>query len=185
MNEGSGLYRERDAAREEIVMADFLSTRAMAVIGASNTKGKFGHLAFRELMARDFRVFPVNPHEKEICGERCYHSINELNDPIERILILLPPVLTEQVVMELNPSIISHVWMQNGAESLGAMEICRKKGIRVIHGQCILMHAEPVRSYHLLHRLWHEARPCKETNMSRISKLMKIKCLQEHRGDKI
>jgi predicted CoA-binding protein len=161
MSRGSGSYRERDAAGEEVLIADFLSARAMAVIGASNTKGKFGYLACRELMARGFRIFPVNPHEKEICGEKCCHSINELTDTIDRILMVLPPVLTEQVVMELDPSIISHVWMQNGAESLGAMDICRKKGIRVIQGQCILMHAEPVRSYHLLHRLWHEACPCR------------------------
>jgi hypothetical protein len=30
----------------------------------------------------------------------------------------------------------------------------RKKDWSTIYGQCILMHAEPVRSYHLLHRWW-------------------------------
>jgi len=135
-------------------MREYLSPRAMAVVGASNARSKFGNLVCRELKARGFRVYPVNPHEKEICSERCHRTINELGDRIDRILIVLPPILTEQIIMELNPAIISYVWMQNGAESPEALRICHAKGIRTIYGQCILMHAEPVRSYHLLHRWW-------------------------------
>jgi predicted CoA-binding protein len=136
------------------LVREYLSPRAMAVVGASNEREKFGNLAFRELKIRGFRVYPVNPHENEICGERCYHTINELDDRIDRILIVLPPILTEQIIMELNPAIISYVWMQNGAESAEAIRICNAKGIGTIHGQCILMHAQPVKSYHLLHRWW-------------------------------
>ncbi|MGA2782823.1 MAG: CoA-binding protein [Smithella sp.] len=140
--------------KHSVLMREYLSPRAMAVVGASNARSKFGNLVCRELKARGFRVYPVNPHEKEICSERCHRTINELGDRIDRILIVLPPILTEQIIMELNPAIISYVWMQNGAESPEALRICHAKGIRTIYGQCILMHAEPVRSYHLLHRWW-------------------------------
>jgi hypothetical protein len=126
----------------------------MAVIGASNERDKFGNLACRELKIRGFRVYPVNPHENEIDGERCYHTINELGTLIDRMLIVLPPDMTRKLVRDLNPEIVSYVWMQNGAASAEAIQICNAKGIRAIHGQCILMHAQPVRSYHLLHRWW-------------------------------
>jgi len=132
----------------------------MAVVGASNAREKFGNLACRELKTRGFRVYPVNPHENEICGERCYHTVNELDDRIDRILIVLPPILTEQIIMELNPAVISYVWMQNGAESSNAIRVCHEKGIKAIDGQCILMHAQPVRSYHLLHRRWTMLAKC-------------------------
>ena len=139
---------------QSVLIREYLSPRAMAVVGASNGRDKFGNLACRELKSRGLRVFPVNPHEKEICSERCYSMINELGDSTDRILIVLPPILTEQIIMELNPAIISYVWMQNGAESSSAIRICHEKGIKTIYGQCILMHAQPVRSYHLLHRWW-------------------------------
>lgn len=126
----------------------------MAIVGATNARDKFGNLACRELKARGFRIFPVNPHEQEICGERCYRTINKLGDGIDRVLIVLPPALTEQLVVELNPKIISYVWMQNGTESREAIRLCHTKGIKTIYSQCVLMHAEPVRSYHLLHRWW-------------------------------
>jgi uncharacterized protein len=145
---------------QSVLMKEYLSPRAMAVVGASNARDKFGNFACRELKARGFHIFPVNPHEKEICSERCYCTIDELSGKIDRILIVLPPILTEQIVMELNPAIISHVWMQNGAESDEAIRICHAKGIKTIYGQCILMHAEPVRSYHLLHRWWRRFAPC-------------------------
>jgi uncharacterized protein len=141
---------------QSVLMREYLFPRAMAVVGASNERDKFGNLACRELKTRGFHVFPVNPHEKEICSERCYRTINELDDRIDRILIVLPPILTEKIIMELNPAIISYVWMQNGAESFNAIRICNAKGIGTIHGQCILMHAHPVRSYHRLHRGWRE-----------------------------
>jgi len=145
---------------QSVLMREYLFPRMMAIVGASNERDKFGNLACRELKARGLRVFPVNPHESEICGERCYRTINELDDRIDRILIVLPPVLTEQVIMELNPAVISYVWMQNGAESSNAIRVCHEKGIKTIYGQCILMHAEPVRSYHLLHRWWTMLATC-------------------------
>jgi|GEM_PF-269964 predicted CoA-binding protein len=145
---------------QSVLMKEYLSQRAMAVIGASNAREKFGNLACRELKARGFRIFPVNPHETEICSERCYRTINELGDRIDRILIVLPPILTKEIILELNPAIISHVWIQNGADSSEAIRICHAKGIKTIYGQCILMHAEPVRSYHLLHRWWTMLATC-------------------------
>lgn len=139
---------------QSVLMKEYLSPRAMAVVGASNARDKFGNLACRELKTRGFRVYPVNPHESEICGERCYHTINEIGDLTDRLLIVLPPDVTRQLVGNLNPEFVSYVWMQNGAESAEAIRICNAKGIRAIYGQRILMHAQPVRSYHLLHRWW-------------------------------
>jgi predicted CoA-binding protein len=148
------------SCEQSVLMKEYLSPREMAIVGASNARDKFGNLVCRELKSRGFRVFPVNPHEKEICSERCYSTINELGDRTDRILIVLPPILTKQIIMELNPAIISYVWMQNGAESSNAIRICHQKGIKTIYGQCILMHAEPVRSYHLLHRWWTMLATC-------------------------
>ena len=68
------------------------------------------------------------------------------------MLIVLPPDMPRKLVRDLNPEIVSYLWMQNGAESSEAIKVCHAKGIGTIHGQCILMHAQPVRSYHLLHR---------------------------------
>lgn len=140
--------------QQSVLMKEYLSPRAMTVVGASNARNKFGNLACRELKARGFRIFPVNPDAGEICGERCYHTVDELGAGIDRMLIILPPDMTHHVISTLDSGRVSYVWMQNGAESSEAIQECQAKGIKTIYGQCILMHAQPVRSYHRLHRWW-------------------------------
>jgi predicted CoA-binding protein len=45
--------------------------------------------------------------------------------------------------------------MQQGSESEKAINYCNENGIDVIHGECILMFAEPVESIHKFHKwLW-------------------------------
>ncbi len=132
----------------------FLEPRIIGVIGASDSKSKFGCFAYRELKNRGYRLYPVNSSRKYIDGDECFQSTHLFPGNVKNILIILPPLNTENLVREIDPSVIEMVWMQNGAESDEAVRTCRDKGIEVIYGQCILMHAKPVRSYHLLHRWW-------------------------------
>ena len=45
--------------------------------------------------------------------------------------------------------------MQQGAESSTAIDLCKQNNINVIHGECILMFAEPLGFMHSIHRwIW-------------------------------
>jgi len=67
----------------------------------------------------------------------------------------VPPAETEQVVQEAAAAGIRRVWMQQGAESEAAIRFCEEHGMSVVHGECILMFAQPVDSVHRLHRwIW-------------------------------
>ncbi|PKL38211.1 MAG: CoA-binding protein [Spirochaetae bacterium HGW-Spirochaetae-1] len=132
----------------------FIAPRVIGVVGATESAGKFGCLAYRELKRRGYKLYPVNTSRKTIDGDNCFRSVFDLPPEVKNILIILPPVSTEKLVREITKSAIGMVWMQNGAASEEAVAICMSKGIDVIYGRCILMHARPVRSYHLLHRWW-------------------------------
>jgi hypothetical protein len=47
--------------------------------------------------------------------------------------------------------VIDHVWLQQGAESEEAIRVAAASGIALVHGECVLMHAQP-RGIHFLHR---------------------------------
>jgi len=132
----------------------FIKPRSIAVLGASDNYNKFGYTAYRELKERGYSLYPISSFRKTIDGDFCFNSINELPQGVENLLIILPPELAKKIVMEIDPIIIKSVWLQNGAESAQAVRMCLEKGIDVIFRKCILMYATPVRSYHLLHRLW-------------------------------
>lgn len=131
---------------------DFLAQTNLAVVGVSRQGKKFGNVAYRELRARGYRLFPLHPSASELEGDRAYPSFEALPEPVGGVLIVLPPAETERVVRMAVRAGIGRVWMQQGAESPDAIRFCAENGIEAVHGCCILMFAEPVRSVHRIHR---------------------------------
>jgi predicted CoA-binding protein len=134
---------------------DFVAQKTLAVVGVSRQGKKFGNVAYRELKAKGYRVFPVHPAAESIDGDRCYPDLRSIPERLDGVLVVLPPARTEQVVEEAIQAGVPRLWMQQGAESAAAVRRCREAGVQVVHGQCILMFAEPVGSIHVVHHwLW-------------------------------
>lgn len=134
---------------------DFLSQRTMAVVGVSKKKNKFGSIACRELKAKGYTVFPVNPNIDDFEGDKCYHSLKELPEGAGGAVIVVPPAETGKVVREAAAAGIRRLWIQQGAESKDAINFCQENNIDVIHGHCILMFAAPTAFPHRAHRfIW-------------------------------
>jgi predicted CoA-binding protein len=137
------------------VVNDFLSQRSLAVVGVSRGGKKFGNTAYKELKAKGYRLFPVHPNAESIEGDRCYPNLGALPEPVGGVLIVVPPAQTEQVVREVAAAGIHRIWMQQGAESEAAIRFCEENGVSAVHGECVLMFAEPAAFYHRMHRwLW-------------------------------
>jgi len=137
---------------EQRDVKDFLAQRTLAVVGVSRSGKKFGNMAFRDLKAKGYRVFPVHPSADQIDGERCYRSLKDLPEPAGGVVIVVPPTQTERVVQDAAEAGIRRVWMQAGAESPAAIAYCQQHGLSVIAGECIMMFAEPAGFPHNVHR---------------------------------
>ncbi len=133
---------------------EFLSQRTLAVVGVSRSGRKFGNGASRELRKKGYRVIPVHPEAETIDGQPCYGSLNELPEQAGGLLVVVPPSETEKVVKEASAAGIRHIWMQQGAESEAAIEYCEQEGMSVVHGECILMFAQPGGVHRFHHWLW-------------------------------
>ncbi|MBZ5544903.1 MAG: CoA-binding protein [Acidobacteriia bacterium] len=134
------------------VVTDFVSQKKLAVVGVSRQGKKFGNMAFRELKAKGYKLLPVHPQAETIEGERCYPSLAALPEPVDGVLVVVPPAETEKVVREAAAAGIKRVWMQQGAESPAAIKFCEDNGLSAVHGECILMFAEPAAWFHRAHR---------------------------------
>ena len=131
---------------------EFISQKKLALVGASRQGRKFGNMAFKELKAKGYQVALVHPHADTIEGERCWPTLAALPEPVEGVLITVPPAQTAQVVRDAAAAGIKRVWMQQGAESPEAIRFCQENGINAVHGECILMFAEPAAWFHRAHR---------------------------------
>lgn len=131
-----------------------MAQSALAIAGASRDEKKFGTAALKSLKAKGYRIYPLHPSAASIAGEQCYRSFRELPEPVGGAVFVLHPDETEKMVKEAAAAGITRVWMQNGAESAPAIDYCAAHGITVIHGECILMFAEPAERFHRVHRFF-------------------------------
>ena len=144
-------YEEKTMASEGSIRA-FLAHPALAVVGMSRTGRKFGNCACRELTKKGYRIHPIHPSARAIDGVRCYERFTDLPEPLEAVLVVVPPRQAVAVMRDAAAAGIHHVWLQQGAESPEALAAGRALGLDVVAGECILMFARPAGIHHL-HRL--------------------------------
>ncbi len=133
---------------------DFISGKRIAIVGASRTndKYKFGNMAGTELKRRGYQVFFVHPEAQSINDETPYPSLSALQGKVDGILLSVPaakgmPVLQEAAVLGFR-----NVWVQAGGESPELIKLGEELRLNMITGKCILMYAQPVKGFHVIHR---------------------------------
>lgn len=134
----------------------FLSQRTIAVVGVSRSRG-FANSAADTLRRAGYRVFPVNELADEIAGVQCYRSLSAIPEHVGAVLVVVPPARSREVVEECARLGIRNVWLQQGAESADAIRAAESAGLDLVHGECVIMYAQP-RGLHRLHRWLHERR---------------------------
>jgi acetyl coenzyme A synthetase (ADP forming)-like protein len=81
---------EQSVARQ----LDYLfSPGSVAVIGASNSPGKWGFNIFNRTVrtTSDIKVYPINPNAEDVLGVKAYRSVTEVPDAIDLAVIVIPP----------------------------------------------------------------------------------------------
>lgn len=66
-------------------LAPLLRPRSIALIGASQTPGSFGHALLRQVLGSGYsgEVYPVNPTRDDIDGVRSYPTLGDLPGPVD------------------------------------------------------------------------------------------------------
>ena len=80
----------------------FFKPKTIAVVGASRNSTKIGHAALKNILISDYEceVFPVNPKEKEILGEKCYKKVTQVPVGLDLVLICVPAKFVPQILRE-------------------------------------------------------------------------------------
>jgi hypothetical protein len=137
--------------------------KTLAIVGVSGGGKGFGNAAYSELEACGYRVLPIHQAASTIQGDPCWRSLAELPERVERLVVVVNPAHAEAIVREAAAAGVRQIWLQQGAESVAALQACEQLGVEVVHGQCILMFTDPVGSIHRFHRwLWKVLRKIPE-----------------------
>ncbi|ADE37150.1 acetate--CoA ligase alpha subunit [Methanohalophilus mahii] len=130
------------------MLSSLFNPKSVAVIGASNKKGKVGNAVLSNLI-KDFggNIYPVNPRNEEIEGLECYASINDVSDDVDLAVVVIPAKIVPSTLEECGRAgvkyvvVISAGFKEAGVEGAklerSALEICRKHDMRMVGPNCL------------------------------------------------
>ena len=138
----------------------FLALKRLAVVGVSRDPKHFSYVVWQELRQRRYEAIPVNPNATAIDGQRCYARVQDIEPPVQGVLVMTPSSATAQVVRDCVEAGIGHVWMHKGAGGgpgavdPAAVALCEEHGIELVAGHCPYMFLPGTPFFHGIHRFF-------------------------------
>jgi predicted CoA-binding protein len=116
------------------------TTKSIAMVGVSPKDNRPSYFAFKYLLERGYRMFPVNPGQagKELLGRPFYGKLADIPEPVDMVDIFrasqyAPGVVDEALALTPKPSVI---WMQLGVRDDAAAAKAEAAGLKVIMNRC-------------------------------------------------
>ena len=130
-------------------MEKFFTPKSIALVGASNNSEKISFAVLKSLQNKNFKgkVFPINPKEKKISGQKCYPSLDNIKDKVDLAIICVDLSRCPSIIQSCAKKGIQNVVIvSGGGKELGGdravleskvKELSLKYKIRVIGPNCI------------------------------------------------
>ena len=116
------------------------SVKTIAIVGASQKDVRPSYFVARYLLAKGYRVFPVNPGVagQVVLGQTVYGNLKDIPEPLDMVDIFrtsdaAPAIVEEALALSPRPKII---WMQLGVRNDEAAATAEAAGLSVVMNRC-------------------------------------------------
>jgi predicted CoA-binding protein len=116
------------------------AVKTIAMVGISPNQNRPSYFVFKYLLARGYRMIPVNPGQagKEILGQKVYAKLADIPEPVDMIDIFrasehVMPIVQEAIALKPKPQVI---WMQLTIRNDEAAALAEQAGIKVVMNRC-------------------------------------------------
>jgi predicted CoA-binding protein len=124
-------------SEQEAISKVLASAKTIAVIGLSAKPHRASFGVTETLQSSGYRIFPVNPNEDEVLGEKCYARLEDIPEKIDIVDIFRRPEFVPEIVDAAIRIGARAIWMQEGVEDEKSAERARAAGLFVIMDNCI------------------------------------------------
>jgi hypothetical protein len=128
---------EKDSHSDDDIRKIF-SLKNVAVVGMSKNEGKAAHYVPKYLSQQGYNIMPINPTADQILERKSYHSIDEVDQPIDIVDVFRPSDQVLPVVQQAIKKKPKVIWLQEGIHNAEAEELAQKAGIQVVFNRCML-----------------------------------------------
>jgi signal transduction histidine kinase/predicted CoA-binding protein len=113
------------------------TTKNIAVVGISARQERNAYIVPAYLKNAGYRIFPVNPHLKEVLGEPAYPNLLSLPEPVDVVLVFRRSADVPEVAEQAIAIGAKTIWMQEGIINLEAANVARNAGLDVVMNMCM------------------------------------------------
>ena len=110
--------------------------KTIAIVGASPNPERDSFKVMKFLLEQEYKIFPVNPKEKDILGIRCYPNLTSIKERIDMVDMFRAKEfifdLTKEAI-EINTNVI---WMQEGIIDEKSSSLAMSNGLKVVMDEC-------------------------------------------------
>lgn len=139
--------------RQEI--ENFWASPRLAVVGVARDPKEFSYRLYSDIRQWGYDAVPVNPKATAIGETRAYARVQDIEEPVESVLLLTAPGQNEQIVHDCAEAGVRRVWFygvsDRSSENAAAIQYCQEHGMTVIPGYCPYMFQPRAPFFHKIH----------------------------------
>ena len=113
--------------------------KTIAVVGLSSNRRRPSYEVTEYMQRAGYRIIPVNPHEREVLGEKSHERLEDVPEKVDLVNIFRRAEEVPAVVESAIRVGAKVVWMQLGISSEQAASKAAEAGLVVVEDACILM----------------------------------------------
>ncbi|MGH9745451.1 MAG: CoA-binding protein [Candidatus Acidiferrales bacterium] len=114
------------------------TSKTIAVVGLSSRHFRPSYGVAEYMQSAGYRIIPVNPHEREVLGERSYARLEDVPERVDIVDVFRRSEHVPEIVEAAIRIGALAVWMQEGVAHAEAAERARRAGLFAIEDACIL-----------------------------------------------
>ncbi len=134
MSEGAvgSVYQDPDVIRKILGYA-----RTVAIVGLSSNPLRASNFVGYYLKLHGYRVYAVNPRERDVFGEPAYARLADVPGPIDVVDVFRAPPFVPEIAQDAVAVGARALWLQFGVISPEGAEIASQAGLDVVMDRCL------------------------------------------------
>jgi thioredoxin 1 len=122
--------------------------KIVAVVGVSRDSAKDSYQVAEYLKSKGYDIIPINPFADEILGEKCYKSLLDTPEDIQKKIEIVdifrssqdvPPIVDQAIELRKRHGKPDVIWMQLGITNEEAAERAVEAGFTVVMNKCMMV----------------------------------------------
>ena len=133
---------DHDSYPDSYIAGILQEAKSFAMVGASANARRPSYFVLKYLIAKGYRVFPINPGQAggEIYGQKVFAQLSDLDAPVDVVDIFrnseaAPGVVRDAIALKEKLS-IKVIWMQLGVRNDEAAALAEDAGLKVVMNRC-------------------------------------------------